>query len=130
MTAAPQMGLTPRAVEVLAFLRRYIAEHSSPPSLNEIAQHLKMGSKSSVHRLLKQIEARGYIVWMPNKARSIALLEPRDALLDALPPKLRARLVAHCKEHGDTPAAVIIDAVSFHVDAFDEVPESDAEARQ
>jgi len=63
-------GLTSRQAELLAYLR----VRDPSPSFDEIARALGW-AKSSVHRRIVQLEARGFIEWLPNTARSIRVLE-------------------------------------------------------
>lgn len=70
------LGLTPRQAEVLAFIRRYIAEHNgASPTRREICAGLGMKSSSDVHQLLQRLKERGHIDWAPRQARAITILE-------------------------------------------------------
>lgn len=70
-----RMGLTQRQGDCLAAIKGLAAGGRSP-SLHEIA--VKMGlspkSKSTVYLHLIRLKERGYIDWLPNRARSIFLV--------------------------------------------------------
>lgn len=44
---------------VLAFIRRYVAEHGWPPSLEEIAEGAGLRSKASAHEHVQALVAEG-----------------------------------------------------------------------
>jgi repressor LexA len=67
------MSLTDRQKELLSFITRQIREHSLPPSLSEMAEHLGVKSKNAVAKLLDALEDGGYIE-MSGKARGITVL--------------------------------------------------------
>lgn len=69
-------GLTKRQKEVLGFISAYIVENGVAPTLAEIGVAVGLRSKSSVHRIVVGLVERGAVTYMPNRARSIALLEP------------------------------------------------------
>lgn len=69
--------LTRRQKDLLDYLERYAAAEGICPSFEEIAGELKLGSKSSVHRLVSGLEERGFIRRIKFRARAIELL-PRD----------------------------------------------------
>lgn len=75
MTNGGRMGLTQRQSDCLTAIKGFAAAGRSP-SLHEIA--VKMGlnpkSKSAVYVHLVGLKERGYIDWLPNKARSIFLV--------------------------------------------------------
>lgn len=56
------ISLTPRQQELLDFIRAYAAEHGGlAPSLRVMQEHMRLASKSSVHKLLDLLEQRGRI---------------------------------------------------------------------
>lgn len=67
--------LTPRQIEARDFIAGYIKKHDYAPSLDEIADALKIG-KSGVHRILLQLEERGAIRRMRGRARAMELVHP------------------------------------------------------
>lgn len=62
-------------LEVLKFIRDYLAIYPWAPTLKEIADGCDLGWPSSVTRHLERLVAWGLIVRDPGKARSIALTE-------------------------------------------------------
>lgn len=66
-------GLTARQRECLTFVRSFIAENGHSPSFDQIMDALDLASKSSVHRLVSALEARGHINRQYGGARSISL---------------------------------------------------------
>jgi SOS-response transcriptional repressor LexA len=60
-----------RSRKALAFLRSRIRETAVAPSLDELRIALGLSSKAPVHRLLKQLEAKGKIRRLPGRARAI-----------------------------------------------------------
>lgn len=73
---APGYGLTDRARELLAYLR----ERETCPSFEEMRQALRLASKSSVLSLARQLEERGHIRRLANRARAIEVL-PQDPVV-------------------------------------------------
>lgn len=63
-------GLTTRQAELLAYLR----ERDVTPSFSEIASALGW-SKSSAHRRVTELFERGFVEWLPNRVRSIRVLD-------------------------------------------------------
>lgn len=50
---------TPRELQVLDYMIAYVVEHRIPPTIEQIALQVGLRSKSSVHRVLRQLEAHG-----------------------------------------------------------------------
>jgi DNA-binding MarR family transcriptional regulator len=61
--------------EVYVFIRAYIRQHGSSPTLREIAAGCYM-SPPSVVRYLDKLEAHGRIARRPRKSRGITVLDP------------------------------------------------------
>lgn len=55
------MNLTGRQRQVYDYLAGYFREHDTAPSYDEIRKHLGLGSLSTVHKHLKQLERKGYL---------------------------------------------------------------------
>lgn len=68
--------LTDRQKEVYDYVCGYFASHQRTPKLREIADHLGIQSRGTVHRYLKALEQAGLIEIEPDRARGIRLLEP------------------------------------------------------
>lgn len=71
------MGLTERQSDCLRFVRARRAAGMPAPSYSEISRHLGV-NRSSVHRLVHALIERGYLRFLPNRARSIALVDQRE----------------------------------------------------
>lgn len=115
MSAPVPMGLTQRQGEVLAFVRQYIAANGRPPALQEIADGTGIKGKGQIHTHLRALEERGHIKRLPYKERSIVVIAPTPESF-YLPPQVWAALDALCARTGDSRAAVVVDAVTLHVD--------------
>jgi len=67
-------GMTKRQADCLAFIQRERAA-GRHPSMNDIAKGLSLRSKAGVHRLVVALEERGLVHRLPNRARSIEVIE-------------------------------------------------------
>lgn len=65
--------LTDRQAQVYDFIRAYMRRHGSAPKLREIASHLGISSRGSVHRYVQAIADAGLISIQPERARGIRL---------------------------------------------------------
>lgn len=64
-----------------------------PPSYDEIMWALGLNSKSGVHRIVKALEAQGYIRTLPRCARSIEVIRaPGDPHAEAVLRRIRERI--------------------------------------
>jgi SOS-response transcriptional repressor LexA len=107
----PRMaGLTRRQRETLDFIRGFYVECGASPSYDEIAAHLGLRSKKSVHRFVSALEARGAITRRRGQARSLAPVL-RNAIALELPPGLDRAVRMIAQSACTTPEAVIIEAV-------------------
>jgi repressor LexA len=66
------MNLTPRQLEIVRFIRDYVAEHEIPPTMQEIADHLGV-SRPTVFEHIEALEARGAIRRRRTISRGIKL---------------------------------------------------------
>jgi len=69
------MSLTDRQQQTYDFLRAYVARHDVSPKLREIADHLGIRSRGTVHRYLSALVDAGLIAVAADRARGIQLLE-------------------------------------------------------
>ncbi|GAB4303668.1 MAG: transcriptional repressor LexA [Desulfuromonadia bacterium] len=76
--------LSPRQREVLSFIRRFIQDHSYPPSLRDISAALGISGNRAVLSHLAALEGAGYIRREPGSSRGITLREI-DAPLVSVP---------------------------------------------
>lgn len=79
---------TDRGREVHDFIRAYVARHGYPPKLREIARHLGISSRGTVHRYLRALESEGLIAIEPERARGVRLRAVRNAAAPAALPLL------------------------------------------
>jgi repressor LexA len=73
-TAAP-IGLTDKQRACLDAIEAHFARNRTMPSVEDIRLALGFGSKAGVLRLLRQLEERGRIARLPQRARAIRLLQ-------------------------------------------------------
>jgi len=69
------MSLTDRQKQVFDFIREYSGQHERTPKLREIADHLGIRSRGSVHRYVQSLVQAGLIEIEPERARGIRLLQ-------------------------------------------------------
>ncbi|AJE03502.1 transcriptional repressor LexA [Geobacter pickeringii] len=69
-------NLTPRQKEVLAFLGSYLARHGYPPTMRDIAAHLRINGTLGVMKHLAALEKKGYIRRAAGNSRGISLMAP------------------------------------------------------
>jgi repressor LexA len=79
------MPLTRRQLEILNYVREFLDERGYSPTLEEIGLHFRMASLNAVYKHLKALEERGFIRRLPGQARSIQVVEQREALSPSLP---------------------------------------------
>lgn len=70
---ARRIGLTPQQRRCLDAIGAYEKNTGAMPSISELQTSLGVGSRSAVHRLLVQLEARGAIKRKAGKSRAIRL---------------------------------------------------------
>lgn len=63
---------------VMKFIDAYVAEHTYPPSTQEIGDAVHL-ARTSVQRHLDRLEGAGRIRRIPGMARGITILKPNDA---------------------------------------------------
>ncbi|MES4886181.1 winged helix-turn-helix transcriptional regulator [Streptomyces sp. NPDC000349] len=64
--------LTARQEEILRCIRVTITDQGDAPTVAEIAEQVGLGP-SSVHYQLRELEAKGAILWEPRRTRGIRL---------------------------------------------------------
>ncbi len=82
-------GLTKRQGEALEFIRKFINEHSKPPTYREMGQHLGISSTRTISDLVRALERKGYIEREVGRSRGINLPKP-DINSAPYPPSIRA----------------------------------------
>jgi SOS-response transcriptional repressor LexA len=116
---AQMIGLTKRQAELLGFLKRHFLRSSTAPTYSEIMVALGLASKASVHRLVLDLEERGYIRRAPGKARAIILeyvpVLERQAFNVVLPTDVEAELRRIAQETKMPPQRIIAEAVRSYI---------------
>jgi SOS-response transcriptional repressor LexA len=110
-----RVGLSRRMAEARNFIAQFIDGHGFSPSYEEIGVALGLQNKSGVARIIDELEERGHIRRIPDKARSITIVEPVD-LDGVLSAKTSAALSDYCRRAGERPEAIINDAVALYID--------------
>lgn len=77
-----QAGITPLQRDCLDFISGYCRRHAVSPSYDEIMRGLGLTGRNQVFNLVRQLEERGWIERLPNRARSIRVRQSGD-LADA-----------------------------------------------
>lgn len=104
------IGLTRKQRAALDFIRAFCLEHGAAPSFAEIADGLRLKSKSSVHRIVRALEARGHVERRRGQARSLAPVQ-LNALTLELPADIAHAVRVLARRGGTTAEAVIVEAV-------------------
>jgi repressor LexA len=71
--------LTPKQLEVLAFIQRFTQRHALPPTRGEIAAGLGLRNRQGIDQHLRALENKGAIELIPGISRGIRLLEAQPA---------------------------------------------------
>ena len=71
------MDLTKRQQEIFDFIRKYSAKYGYPPTVRDIGKAVGLGSPSTVHAHLANLEKIGILRRDPTKPRAIELLVER-----------------------------------------------------
>ena len=74
------MPLTKRQKDILTYLKKFLTSKEYSPTLEEIADHFGMASLNGVYKHLKVLEEKGFIKRLSNRARSIQVIEPEQAV--------------------------------------------------
>jgi len=67
-------SLTRKQERVLRFLKDFLNRHGYPPTVREIAHHLKMAGPHSAKRFLDMLEEKGYIHRIAKSSRAIEII--------------------------------------------------------
>ena len=68
-------NLTSQQQALLNFIRSFRNENGFAPSFDEMKDALGLASKSNIHRLVECLVERGLVRKLPERARSIVLIE-------------------------------------------------------
>ena len=70
--------LTKKQHTLLMYIQNYFLETGVCPSYEEMKVALNLKSKSGIHRLISNLEDRGYVRRLPNRARALEVLKSPD----------------------------------------------------
>lgn len=119
MSNAPiRIGLTKVQRQCLEGIERHIEQFRQPPSYREIATMFGFKSTGRVTELLRGLQERGWITFLPGRAHSITVLDkptPRTGGYE-LPLALDAALRRYCTSTGEKPDDVVADFVALGLD--------------
>jgi repressor LexA len=76
--------LSPKQVEVLAFIRRFMESGGLPPTRGEIAEGLRLKNRQGIDQHLRALAAKGAIELIPGISRGIRLAKVTPAGLPLL----------------------------------------------
>lgn len=68
--------MTPRMREVYDFVDAFIRQNGFSPSYEEIGEAVGVGSRSTIHRVIKALAERGHIRMLKGRSRSIEIVRP------------------------------------------------------
>ena len=66
-------GLSPRQKKIFDFIKSYMKKKPVEPTYEEMKSAAGLKSKSGVHKIVLNLEARGWIKRLPGKNRSIRI---------------------------------------------------------
>jgi repressor LexA len=112
-------GLTPKQLEVLAFIRRFMARDGLPPTRGEIAEGLGLKNRQGIDQHLRALESKGALELVPGISRGIRLREAFSTPPMSLP--LLGRIAAgapilatpHIDEHVTVDASLFKPRADF-----------------
>lgn len=67
-----------RRRKIVAFVRAYIKKNGFAPSIEEIADGVKLASKTAVRHHLQKLEEDGVVTMQAGKYRSLRVVEPKN----------------------------------------------------
>jgi repressor LexA len=76
--------LSPKQLEVLAFIRRFMESGGLPPTRGEIAEGLRLKNRQGIDQHLRALAAKGAIELIPGISRGIRLAQTAPAGLPLL----------------------------------------------
>lgn len=108
-------GLTEPQHRTFAFIRSEMAIGRVAPTLQEIMGHMGLQSKSQAHRLVSELQEKGYLKRTPNGKRAITLTADGAMYAVRLPHDVNRCLHQHIAAWAATPEAVIVQAVTEYL---------------
>jgi SOS-response transcriptional repressor LexA len=115
---ASMIGLTRLQHAALEAIREHMTGHAGvPPSYDELAKGLGYRHRSSIHKVICQLEQRGAIRRLPGCSRSLEIIGT-DANQYSLPPKLHQAMLLLCARHNKTAQQFVNEAVRVLLDVY------------
>lgn len=90
---ATMLPLSPKQLEVLRFIRRFIEARGLPPTRGEIAQGLGLKNRQGIDQHLRALELKGAIKLLPGMSRGIRLSD--KGMLQAVSNDARESTIAN-----------------------------------
>ena len=72
--------MTPKQHVLFEFIRNYTQKNGYAPSFDEMKDFMNLKSKSSIHRLVKELEDQGSLNRIPHQTRGLALPETKEII--------------------------------------------------
>ena len=72
----PQFGLTTQMRDTLLVIQELSALDGRAPSYREVCHEMGFASRSEIVRLVRSLRERGFIDYLPQRARSLVVLRP------------------------------------------------------
>lgn len=108
--------LSPKQLEVLAFIRRFIEAGGLPPTRGEIAEGLRLKNRQGIDQHLRALAAKGAIELIPGISRGIRLSEAPPAglpLLGRIAAGTPILAAANIEDYVNVDAALFRPAADF-----------------
>lgn len=105
--------LTQKQHDLLLYIHQNIQKNGFSPSFDEMRAVMSLKSKSGIHRLIQELEQKGFLRRLPNKARSlevISLPEEKQPTIQSLP--IANDNVIKIPLYGKIAAGVPIEAIA------------------
>ena len=67
--------LTKKQKELLNYIQKFQSKNGVTPSYEEMKSALNLKSKSGIHRLILDLEERGFVKRLAHKARSLEIIK-------------------------------------------------------
>src|ERR1043165_6531402 len=98
--------LTAKQKELLIYIHERIKETGVSPAFDEMKEALDLASKSGIHRLITELEERGFLRRLPHRARALEVVKLPQQATPTAPPKGRTPFNPQLVEAGQAvPAA-------------------------
>lgn len=108
--------LTQKQHDLLVYIHKKTLKTGVSPSFEEMKDHMSLKSKSGIHRLISDLEQKGFVRRLPGRARALEVIcLPEDRQSAVRPINLVANdNVVTLPLYGKIAAGVPIEAVASH----------------